>query len=132
MGLVAPRYEVVTELGFALVAAGVNKEYSRVNFSLLWRLLRLSNSLAVTALSLTSVRLVFADFMLAEGTRAMAAEVGFTLPQRSPHTQIGAETTQLRPFAHVVFSRGKRSLQRRSRRRVASLRVGRILRVSPR
>ncbi len=132
VGLVAPRFEVISTVSLALVAASVDKDYSRVNFALLWRFLRLANSLALTLLLSSNVRLVFSDFMCVEGTQSMAAEVGATLPVRNGVFLAGSAPVQLRPFSHLVFARGKRSLQRRSRRRVASLRLGRILNVSPR
>ena len=131
-GLIAPRLDIIDDMSFAKVALGVDKEYSRVNFAMLWRLMRISNTLALTTLMRTDLRLVFADFMLVEGTQSSASEFGVVLPPRARSVNLGLEMTQLRPFSHVVFSRRKRSLQRRSRRRVASLRVGRILNVSPR
>jgi hypothetical protein len=131
-GLTPRKFDVVTFVGFARVASEVGREYSKVNFALFWRLLRLANSLALTRLGETSFRLVFSDFMLVEGTQSIASEFGLSLPKRAVSPSRVSEHTHLRPFAFLTFARKKRSLQRRSRRKVSSLRVGRILNQRPR
>lgn len=129
VGTRASRYDVMGESTMAGVAAGLGQDYSNVNFQLLWRLARLVNTMCTAAIAGSGAfALVFKDLMFRNGTRAMAAEVGATLPKLTR----GSDLAQLRPFSHIVFARRRRSLQRRSRRRVASLRVGRLLFVNPR
>ncbi len=132
VGLIAPNFDVICSFNLASIALGVNKDYSRVNFSTLWRLMRIANTIAITSLMHEPLLLAWSDFMFAEGTQASAAEFSVVLPKRPIENKLPGKLTQLRAFSFIVFARRRRSLQRRSRRKVASMRVGRVLNVQPR